>query len=174
MGFTRASRCGPGDAHGGRLVLLGFDEIIRAEAHVLALVDGGDVIHAVLADGHAGDAQAVFARAQRHLGSIVEEQRAVRQRPVRLDGHVGIGAFDGAQIAAGIFDFVFHPGPAWEMISDFEFLDAGQVDHLEPVLFGTDAAGFHVVVERLGHAGDQKLVAGPAELRTHVGLFPFR
>jgi hypothetical protein len=60
------------------------------------------------------------------------------------------------------------------MISDFEFLDAGQVDHLEPVLFGTDAAGFDIIVERLGHAGDQKFIARPAELRAHVGLFPLR
>ena len=52
-----------GDAHGGRLVLLSFDEVIRAEAHVLALVDRGDVIGAVLADGHAGDTQAIFAGA---------------------------------------------------------------------------------------------------------------
>ena len=59
------------------------------------------------------------------------------------------------------------------MISDFEFLDAGQVDHLEAVLFGTDATGLHVVVERFGYAGDQKFIARPADLRTHVGLLPF-
>ena len=163
---------GTGNTHRRRIVLLRFDEVIGAKPHVLALIHRGDVIHAVFADGHAGDALAVFARAQQQLVAVIEQQRAVHQRPVGFDGHFGIGAFYRPQVAAGIFDLILHTGPGREMISDFELLDAGKIDHLKVILLGSHAAGLDVVIQRLGHAGDQELIAGAAELRAHVGLFP--
>ncbi len=44
----------PVDLHRRRRVLAGFDKEVLAEAHVLAAVDGGDVIQAVFVQRDAG------------------------------------------------------------------------------------------------------------------------
>ena len=98
----------PRDLDLRRLVLLRLDEVIFAEPDVLAAFDGGDVIHAVLLDRHAGHQHAVGAAAQRELRSVVQHRIAVRQRPVGLDRDLRGGAFHRAQIAARIFHRVLH------------------------------------------------------------------
>ena len=60
------------------------------------------------------------------------------------------------------------------MVSDANFLDAGQIHHVELVGAALHAARFDVIFEVLGHAGDQELVSRAARFRGHLGLLPLR
>ena len=71
-GLEVAARAGDFDL--GRLVLHRLDEVVVVEADIFAAFDRGDVIGAVLEDGHAGDHQVVGARraagaSSRHPGA---------------------------------------------------------------------------------------------------------
>ena len=127
---------GPRDLHGRRLVLLRLDEIILAQAHVFALVDRRRCgTCRPSGSGTLAMRQLPSPAAQRELGAVVEQQHAVRQRPIGLDGDLGGGAFHGAQIAARIFHRVLHARPGGEMIGHADLLHARQIDHVQVVMF---------------------------------------
>ena len=103
MGLTLASRPGTDDFDARRRILAGFDEEVLAHADVLALLDSGDVVHAVFLDGQMGGEPVPCPGLERDLRVVAQHEDALVERTVGLDGDFGIGAFDGAQIAAGIF-----------------------------------------------------------------------
>src|SRR5581483_4203356 len=80
---------------------------------------------------------------------------------------------DGTQIAARIFHALLHAGPPRKVIGDLELFDTREIDYVEAIMLGPDSAGFDVILERLRHARNQKLISGATELGPHVGLFPF-
>ena len=63
-----------GPATGGDAALL---HPILAHAHRFVLFERGDVVHAVLLNGHAGHAPVALARAERDPAAVVEHQHAV-------------------------------------------------------------------------------------------------
>ena len=97
---------GPGDLHFRRIGLARLDEEIVGEAHGLALIDGGDVVHSVLIHVDGALVEIAFAAREANLLVVVEHEHAVAQRAVHQDFEIGIGAFDGAQIAAMLIDDV--------------------------------------------------------------------
>ena len=89
-----------------RIGFVRLDEEILGEANGLALIEGGDVVAAVL--GHA-DRAGVVVRAIRSgreldLLAIVENEQSIAQRAVGEDFEIGDGAFDCVQIAAMLVD----------------------------------------------------------------------
>src|SRR6476646_6757318 len=94
-----------------RIGFAGFDEKILADANRLALLNSGDVINAVAIhlDGAAIDV--ILSACKLDLLSVVELDLAALQRPVRRDLEFGLGAGDGAQIAATLLDLRRHASP---------------------------------------------------------------
>ena len=119
----------PGHLDLRRFVALRLDEVIFAEANVVAAFQGSDVKLAVLLNGHGGRQQAVWAFVQGQFRAIVHHQNAAGQRLIGGDGDLGLGAFHGAQIAARIFHFILQSQPRRVMVSDANFLDAGEVHY---------------------------------------------
>ena len=91
--------------HLGRVGLARFDEVVLGETDGLPLIERGDVVHAVLLDRDRALIVIAVAAREAHLLAVVEDEEAVRQRPIGHDVEIGARAFDRPQIAAALFDW---------------------------------------------------------------------
>ena len=145
-----------------RLRFVGGDEVVLGEAHRLALVDGGDVIRAVLL--HVDRALVVVAVAAGEMDRLaaVERELAIAAGAIHLDFDLRVGAFDRAQIAGVLLRHRLQAGPLGIVIGDVNLLHRRQIDHAHLVVRRNERPGRHVVLDVLRQAGENKLVARAA------------
>ena len=165
--------------HRRRGILARFDEKVFAQPDVLAAIDGRDVIEPVFIERDVARdpvpcSLLAVRRFQLDLLVVTQHQDAFVQRPIGENGNFGVGAFDGAQIAAGIFGGILHSGPGREMIGDADLFHDWKIDDAQIIVLRIHRAGFDVIFNVVGQAAEQELVGGGARCRQHVHLLPLR
>ena len=99
------------------------------EAHGLALIESGDVVHAVLFHVDRALVDIAFAAREANLLVVIEHQQAIAHGLVGLDFEVGVGAFDGAQIAAVLLGHVLQVRPRRIVVGHADVLHVRQIEH---------------------------------------------
>ena len=172
---------GPVDGDLRRIGLAGFDEEIAGKAHGLALVEGGDVVCAVLFHVDRAFVEIAFSGAPggRELNLLVSASLSSTRMPSRsgrsiVDFEVGVGAFDGAKIAAVLVDDILQASPVRIAVGDANLLHAGKIDDADIEVARVERARFHVILDVFRQPREEKLEARAAGLRLHLHLFPFR
>ena len=160
------------DLDAGRRILAGFDEEILAHADVFALLDGRDVIHAILLDGQMARQPIPCSGLKRNLRVVAQHQDALGQRTVRQNRDLGVGAFHSAQIAARIFDGVLHSRPSRVMIGDADLLNGRKIDDAQIEMLGLHRAGLDVIFDIFRQAAEQELIGGSAGRWPHFHRLP--
>src|SRR6266851_6899300 len=162
--------------------LAGLDEKILAHANGLALLNTSDVVDAVSIHLDGGAIDIVLSARELDLLSLVflseaELDLAAVKRAIRRDLELGLGARDGAQIAAALFDLDRHAGPGGVMIGDANLFYRGQIADANVKVLGRHRSGSDIVLDALRQTAKQKLIAAgetTGRHRLHRNLFPLR
>ncbi len=136
-----------------RVGFAGLDEKILADANGLALLNAGDVVDAVLIHLDGAVIDVILAAGELDLLSAVELDLAALKRPVGGDLEFGLGADDGAQIAAALLDFGRHAGPGGVMIGDANLLHRGQIGDANVKVLRRHRSGGDIILDVLGQTG---------------------
>ena len=150
------------DAHVGRIGFAGLDEIVLGEAHGLALIQGGDVVEAILLNLYGALVDVTFTAGKIELLVIVQDQHAIAQRPVSHDFELSLGALDGAQITAALFDGIRHAHPGRELVGHANLLNSRQVGDLNIEVRRPQRTSFDVVFDALRDSREDELISGRA------------
>ena len=164
----------PRDADGRRVCLARLDEKILGETNRLPLIEGGDVVDAILFNLDRALIVIAFAARESDLLAVAEHEEAVFQRSIGENLQIGAGAFQGAEIAAALFHRVFHSGPGRVVVGHLDLLHRGQIYHADVEVGRAARAGLDIIFDVLWEAGENELVARGARSRLHRDLFPFR
>ena len=158
----------------GRLLGLRLDEVVLAQAHGRAAIQGGDVIKAILLNRDLRANPIACAGLQLQLLRAVQHQDAIGQRPVGLDGHFRLRALDRAKIAALLLDGVSNSQPAGIVVGDANPLHRGQLDHRQLEAFRGQPSRRDEVLGRFAEPCKQKIETRAAFPREHGRFFPLR
>src|SRR5882672_8919709 len=156
-----------------RVCLARLDEEIVGQAHGLPLIQGGDVVHAVLRDANGAFVDVALAAREANLLFIVKDQDTVAHRPIGFDFKVGIRAFDSAEVAAAFLDHILHPGPLGIAVRHADILHTREVQHANIEVARTERSSLNIVFDTFGKARENELEAGGSRLRAHGDLIPF-
>ena len=163
---------GARDDHVRRLRLARLDEEIVGKAHGLALIESGDVVHAVLLHVDRALVHVAFAAREPNLLLVIQDQEAVAQGLVGLHFEIGVRAFDGAQIAAALLGHVLQVRPGRIAIRHAHVFHVRQIEHAYVEVLRVQRPRFDVVFDAFRQARENKLKARASGLRTHGHLIP--
>ena len=138
-------------------------------------LDAGDVIDAVLIHLDGAVIDVILAAGELDLLSVIELDLAALKRAVGGDLEFGLGADDGAQIAAALLDLGRHAGPGRVMVGDANLLHRGQIGDANVEVLRRHRSGGDIVFDVLRQTGEQKLIAAgetAGRLGLHRNLFP--
>ncbi len=136
--FDRAGAvvaAGAADTDRRRGLPCGLDEIVLGEADALLLVNGGDVIDAVLFDPDRSPLGGCRPAEPRVISSPLSSTSRPPSSGLSVSmTKIGLGPFDGPQVASVFLGGVGLAKPLGIAIGDLDALHLGQVDDGEPEL----------------------------------------
>ena len=164
----------PRNRNVGRVRLVGRDEVVLRQPHLLAFIRGRHMVRAILLHVDGAVIDVPLTAGQMHLLAVVQRQHPVLQRGRHRHRQRRVRAFQRAQIASLVLRHRLHARPLRIVVGHLHRLHRRQVHHAKLEMLRGRRARLHVVLHVLRQSREQKLEARAVHLRLHRHRLPLR